>query len=111
MATLTLVPDFIFEEAIIHKTLVSTFETGVEQRRAKWASPKRHFVLRFINRTKADYEIMRDFVLARSGMYEAFSWVNRNDSVTYSVRFLDDNVRFEEGYYHKFNFEVTLVEV
>jgi len=111
METLILSPDFIFEENIRHSTLVSNFENGAEQRRAKWASPKRFFKLNYKYRSKVDYETMRTFVLARSGSYDSFLWVNRADGNTYAVRFLDDGFKVVETDYHKYSFTVTLKEV
>ena len=34
-------PDFVIEETVEYKTLISEFENGAEQRRRKWENPIR----------------------------------------------------------------------
>ena len=72
MSDFAYLPDFVFEETLEYKTLVSEFESGVEQRRRKWAAPLRKWRLRFSNRTKADMELVRNFFSGKYGSFMAF---------------------------------------
>ena len=111
MAELTLAADYVFEGEIKHRTLISTFESGSEQRRKKWSGNKRKFVLRYENRSKADLDTMIQFVLDHSGSVTIFTYVGRDDGVTYTVRFLDDKLRWEEPTYHRYSFEVSVTTI
>ncbi|MBU1077087.1 MAG: DUF2460 domain-containing protein [Spirochaetes bacterium] len=85
-------PQFISSYSVGWKTLITTFESGKEQRRAKWGSSKTMFTLVFNALTKANAETLRDFHIARQGSFESFSYVNpmETGTPTYTVRFLDD---------------------
>ena len=55
-----------------HKTLVSEFETGKEQRRQAWAFPRRTIKLSFDPLLAADVDTIYNFLLARKGSFEPF---------------------------------------
>ena len=61
MSDFTYLPDFVFEETLEYKTLITEFDSGAEQRRRKWAAPLRKWRLRFNNKVKADMQAVRDF--------------------------------------------------
>lgn len=111
MSEFTSLPDFVFEETLEYKTLVSEFENGVEQRRRKWENPIRKWRLRFKNRTKADMQAVRDFFAGKYGSFTAFTWTNPNDSVEYTVRFSDDSFKFTMKAHEVYDFEFDLIEV
>ena len=102
----------VYTEQVNFNTLQTKFENGVPQRRAKWAYPLRVFVLQF---EAADWateaqEIL-DFFLARMGSYEAFYWVNPNDSVTYRVTFAEDMLNLSRVAYQIFDLkQIKLIE-
>ncbi len=111
MADFTYTPDRVVEEEVMFNTLVSRFENGVEQRRAKWANPLRRWRLYFKIRTQTEMEAVRDFYIAKKGSYESFTWDNPNDGQTYTVRFVEDSFRIKRVHYQIYDFEFAFVEV
>jgi len=88
-------PFYVFSEGIKFKTLISELEGAQEQRRKKWATGRRTFRLEFKVLTTAEIATLFTFYIARAGSFEAFDFVNPNDSVTYQVRFLQDEMTKE----------------
>ena len=76
-------------EKINYRTIVSPFESGAEQTRAKWSAVLREWTLLF-RKTAAIGNQLRDFYIARKGSAEAFYWTSPIDNVQYTVRFKDD---------------------
>ncbi len=111
MSSFNYQPDFVFEEALEYKTLVSEFESGIEQRRRKWSGPLRRWTLRFRNRVRADMEEVRDFFKNRYGAFEAFAWINPNDEAEYTVRFAEDSFKFSMKAHEVYDFDFEFVEV
>ncbi len=89
-------PSYVFTEKIGFKTLVSDFANGAEQRRNKWGQGKRSFTLTYDVLTAAETNTLYNFYVARKGPFEAFSFVNPMDSQTYTVRFVDDEMSYDE---------------
>ena len=108
MEIFTATPDFVYDEEITYQNLVTQFENGTEQRRQKWATPKRKFTLSFVNRTLAEMQVVRAFFVARTGTYDSFLFTNPNDSVQYTVRFAEDSFKYSNTAYQIYEFEVTL---
>ena len=96
MASFPLTPDYTFTEGIDFKTKIVTFESGTEQRHAKWASGKRRFTCDFTNRSNTDWTTFKNFYIARKGAYDSFTFTNPNDSTAYTVRFASDSVDFSK---------------
>jgi phage-related protein len=111
MSDFSLASDFVLEEKIEFDTIISTYENGYEQRRAKRASGIREFKLQFRNRDISDFVTVRDFLITKLGALTSFTWTNPNDSVEYTVRYKDDSLNFENPSYHIYNFEFTLRQV
>lgn len=111
MANLTLSPDYVYEEKVNFKTLVTEFESGYEQRRAKWATPLRRFKLLYKARTSTDFGTIKSLFIEKLGAYDTFTWTNPNDSTTYTCRFVEDSLAFEEQAYDIYNFEFEIIEV
>jgi len=111
MADFPLVPDFVFDETPQFRTLVSTMESGYEQRRSKWSSDLRRFRLSFKDRPKTDFETMRDFFIARLGKFDSFTFLNPNNNTEYTVCFADDDFKFQNTAPTKYDFSCTLAEV
>jgi hypothetical protein len=78
MSEFTFLPDFVFEETLEYKTLISEFENGAEQRRRKWAAPLHKWHLRFSNRVKGDMQAVREFFKSKYGR----SWRLRGQTPT-----------------------------
>jgi len=97
-------------EKVKERTLISPFENGAEQMRAKWSSPLREWTLHFL-KLKTVGEQLKDFWIARKGSAESFYWTSPIDNVQYTVRFKDDDLT-REAIFHDVAFEcsLTLVE-
>lgn len=111
MADLTTVCDNAIEEIPEFSTMVSKFENGVEQRRARRSGSIRKFNLVYRNRTQAEFQTVRDLFLEKKGALTTFSWTNPNDGVSYTVRFLEDSLMFERVAYQRYNFSFTVIQV
>ena len=111
MADLILQGDYGLEESLQFQTLVSNFENGVEQRRAKWASQLREFTLTFRNYSATDFATIRDFFLSKKGALTSFTWTNPNDSADYTVRFKEDSWKAVVTSYGIYNFSFSLLQV
>ena len=112
MATFTLTPDFVYEETLTVSVLATGYENEAEQRRLKWKGARRNpMLLRFINRSRVDYEYVRDFFLARNGQFESFNWVSKIDGVSYLVRFVEKSFRLSWSRFNAYNFEFSVKEV
>lgn len=107
----TYTPDFAVEEQIEHKTIISEFESGVEQRRQKWSAPLRTFKLIFKNRTSTEYNDVKIFFNNKKGALTSFTWTNPIDNTEYMVRFKEDSLVAEEIAYGIFNFEFKFIQV
>lgn len=104
------VPDMSQVHEEIHfNTLITTFETGREQRRSK-GRPRRTWTLRF-RRDEVDANEIWDFYVARQGAFEQFLFVSPLDNKTYNVRFADDNLSRDVLWRAVYNFGLTLIEV
>lgn len=108
---LTLNSDYTLETTPSYKTLVSTFENGVEQRRAKRASVIREWRLEYRNRSSADLGTIRTLFNSKYGALTSFTWDNPEDSTTYTVRFKEDSFTYAYKSYGIYDFSFTLVEV
>ena len=104
-------PDFVIDEEVEFKTLVSQYESGAEQRRRKWENPRRRWRLRFNTRAKTELDNVKSFFLGKKGSFLEFTWMNPNDGVEYLVRFLEDSFRFVLKAYQVYDYELGLIEV
>jgi len=57
------------------KTLVSDFETGKEQRRRRWAFPRRSVTLSYVNVSLSEMDLLWKFYNARKGDFDPFHFV------------------------------------
>jgi phage-related protein len=104
-------PDFVIDEEIEFKTLVSEYENGAEQRRRKWENPRRKWFLRFNTRIKSELVNIMNFFVNKSGAYQGFTWTNPNDGIEYFVRFVEDSLKFTLKAYEIYDLELRLIEV
>ena len=74
------------------KTLFTKFsDLGTENRKAKWAYPKRSFVLKYSALSKADAEVLWQFYLDRQGSYADFVFFESTgvgDNYTYTKEYV-----------------------
>ncbi|MFA4905039.1 MAG: DUF2460 domain-containing protein [Candidatus Margulisiibacteriota bacterium] len=111
MSDFNWLPDFVFEETLEYKTMISEFENGSEQRRRKWSNPNKKWQLRFTNKTKQEMEAIRDFFKSRYGAFLPFVWDNPNDGLAYTVRFDNDSFKFQLKAFEVYDFEFEFTEV
>ncbi len=74
------------------KTLFTRFsDLGTESRKAKWAYPKRSFVLKYSALSKTDAEVLWQFYLDRQGSYADFVFFESTgvgDNYTYTKEYV-----------------------
>ena len=104
-------PEFIYEEELDFLTIISELEGQQEQRRSKRSFPRRTFRLLWKVLSSAEVDILFDFYIARKGSFEAFNFVNLNDSVTFIVRFELDKMSKQRFSGALFSTGLTLLEV
>lgn len=109
--TFTWQPDFGFEERKSYANLVTSYESGAEQRRRKFTSPKRVFTLRFTNISKTDADAIFAFYTAREGTYGTFTWNNPFDGTNYTVRFIENSLVRSMIAYQIYNMSCSFIEV
>lgn len=104
------VPDIAkIEEGIGFQTLISKFELGHEQRRAK-GTGRRNWVLTF--RKDSPYsEAIMQFQESKQGQAEAFVWRNPLDGEKYLVRFTDSAITNQVRWGIQNTFQIGLTEV
>jgi phage-related protein len=111
--------DFKYKNAwvdgIRFNTLVTQFESGKEQRRAK-GSPRRIFRLQFDKTTNYNDNAQEiwDFFVARKGKFESFHWdYPKSDGAVEEVEVrLDTDLLERNAFLNKaYSFGLTLIEV
>ena len=75
-------PQYIYRSTTSWNTLVSTFETGEEQRRSKRALSQATFDLQYHALAVAAADAIRAFYDARKGSYEAFNFPSYGELIT-----------------------------
>lgn len=111
MADFEAIPDFQFVTEKKYDTLITQFENGVEQRRARRSNPIQEFTLQFRNRPQADLDEVVTLFDTSKGSLSAFTWLNPEDATEYTVRFKEDSFKKMLKHYGIFDFEFTLVTV
>jgi phage-related protein len=104
-----------WQDEIRFNTLITQFESGKEQRRAK-GLPRRIFRLNFEKSTTSntDAEEIYQFFVARKGRYESFHWdYSKSDGETeeVEVRFDMDTMSRETFLQTIYRFGLTFIEV
>jgi len=110
MIAFTSNPSYIYIEELTRRTKILSMEDGGEQR-SSFGTPRRIFTLNFDKVTKVIKDSIVDFYDARQGRFEAFGWINPNDSITYDVKFLPNSLEVEEIDYQMYNIQFQLIEV
>ncbi len=104
-------PDYVLDESLEYKTLVSSFENGSEQRRRSWKTPRHKWTLRFNNRAASEVEAIKTFFMNTAGAYASFTWTNPNDNTEYTVRFVQDTLHYILKNYNLYDLSFDLIEV
>lgn len=111
MADFSLAPDYVFVKKTGYDTIVSEFENGAEQRRARRSGSIRSWRLSYRNKTTAELATVQTLFDAKKGALTSFTWTNPTDSVDYTVRFKEDSLEVAQKAYGVFDFDFELVEV
>ena len=108
--TFDVMPQYIWESASEHNVLITTFETGKEQRRYKGARP-RQWNLTFKGNWATVSGVV-DFFNARKGSYEAFIWLPPGETNSIYARFKESSLNVTRYGLTSFGeCSVTLIEV
>ena len=91
METFNYPPYYVFEYTTDHNVLISTFESGREQRRYKGVRPRK-WKLTF-RQTPSRINRIVEFFNERKGSYEAFEWTPPGASSPIRVRFEANSLR------------------
>lgn len=95
------------------QTLTINYGNKVEQRISLDSAVRYKFQITWNSALKStELASISNFFIARKGAYESFSWVNPEDSVTYTVRFEEDliNITYFHFQLYELN-QITLIEV
>jgi len=111
MADLELRPDFSFVTRQNYATIVTEYENGIEQRRARRAGSIREWTLQFRNRPASEVTTIQTLFDNSKGAYQSFTWLNPADAVTYTVRFKDDGFETRNHAYGFYDFDLSIIEV
>ena len=81
-------------DGIQFSTIITAFDSGVEQRRKKGA-PRRTWEFNYVALLGTAYQTIADFFLNRGGPLESFQWVHPLSNLQYTVRFNMDSLSGE----------------
>jgi len=104
-----LAPDYVFDETPQYKTLISQFENGAEQRRAKRSSAITEYKLIYKNRTASDLGIVTTLFNSKKGALTSLTWTHPISAATLTVRFKEDSLTFSNTSCGLYDFELSLI--
>jgi len=110
MAEFTTSPSYVYVEEIGYRTQIIKMEDGGEVRNSR-GTARRTFTLNFDRVTSATRTEIFDFFTARTGQLSTFDWLNPNDSVTYTVRFVSGSLESKEVDYQMYDITCNFIEV
>ena len=108
---LTLTPDFVFDQKSQYRTLISNFENGAEQRRAKRSSSITEYRLVYKNRNSTDLSTITTLFNSKKGALTAFTWTHPISSVSTTVRFKEDSLSYVYTAYGLYDIEFSLTTI
>ena len=106
-----LVPDFVFDQKPQYRTLISAYENGAEQRRAKRAGAITEYRLVFKNRNATDLGTITTLFASKKGMLTSFTWTHPISGATVTVRFKEDSLSYAYNEAHTYDIEFTLTTI
>ena len=106
-----LAPDYVFEQTPKYNTIISEFENGAEQRRAKRSTAITEYRLVYKNRDSTDLGTITTLFNAKLGALTAFTWTHPFSSETLTVRFKEDSLTYNNTSYGIYNIEFSLVSI
>lgn len=108
---LILNPDYVFDEEPQYRTLISQFENGAEQRRAKRSGAITEYKLVYKNRSQADLDTITALFHSKKGALTSFTWTHPISGSTLTVRFKEDTLKYSNVSYRLYNFEFSLTTI
>lgn len=95
------------------RTLTINYGNKIEQRISLDSAVRYKFQMTWESKLKAtELASISDFFIARKGAYESFSWVNPEDSVTYTVKFEEDLINISYFHFQLYELnQINLIEV
>lgn len=101
-----------FEETVQFNTTISLSESGKEQRKAKWTTPRRLFRLRYDNRVSSEIDTIWDFYRNIGfGRLNLFYFIHPITGVAYIARFLEDGLSRQTIEYEIQSTGLAIIEV
>ncbi|OGP65791.1 MAG: hypothetical protein A3K22_00955 [Deltaproteobacteria bacterium RBG_16_42_7] len=108
--TLSQNPEYPLKEAREDNVLRSSFEGGYEQTRPQFTRIRHSWTLTYKMLPTTDKELLTTFIDTVKGGADAFTWMNPQDSQTYTVRFTTP-LAFKYVQFEFWNVEFILREV
>ena len=108
---LILVPDFAFDQKPQYRTLVSNYENGAEQRRAKRAGAITEYRLVFKNRNSTDLGTITALFASKKGALTSFTFTHPISGATLTVRFKEDSLNYSYTAYGQYDIEFTVTTI
>ena len=85
-------PSYGYQFGPEYDTLVTSFESGAEQRRQKRSTPRHTFVLSYdAARSEATIQAIKEFHKARGGIYDEFNFPNYGEGIKGTLTCADAN--------------------
>jgi phage-related protein len=111
MADFELPSGYDFEEIPKFNTLISSFENGAEQRRAKRSGAITEYKLVYKNISQADMDIITTLYNTSKGALSSFTWLHPISAETLTVRFKEDSLSFVCTSYGIYQCEFNIVTI
>ena len=103
-------PSYVYTEEIGYRETIHSMEDGGEVRNS-YGVAKRSFTLDYDRVTLAQRNAIITEYDTYLGRRDSFSWVNPNDNVTYTVRFMQGSLSDTEIAYQQYEITLQLIEV
>jgi len=104
-------PSLTFREQVTFATLITSFETGAEQRRSKWFEPRWRFNLRYEFLKESEMKEFKEHFLAQRGQLNDFKFIHPVTLEQFRCRYFEDNFEIELIREDIYNLEMVLIEV
>jgi len=104
-------PDYDFEEIPTYKTLISEFENGAEQRRAKRSSAITEYKLVYNNLSSTDLGTITTLFSSKKGALTSFTWTHPISGSTLTVRYKEDSLNYRCTSFGRYYCEFNLITI
>jgi len=107
--TLSVPPSNNYSDEIVKPIVRTKFEGNYNQTRPKYTRSAKNFNLKFRPITEADKLILETFFDTNSG--NSFTWTNPSNEVVYTVRFVEESLKFKRILAIDYEVSIPLEEV